>query len=371
MPARAPAWSDPISRLRHLLQTLAFCLAISAIEAFLEPETPYLVQLVYAVAVGTACWAFYGIGCRLLVGPDSETGWPGGGRGLALVLVVLPLGYGAGTTVGDAWFGWSSWQGRGQHEMVKSILVTAVAGAVITYFFYSRGKSAGLTRRAERAQREAAEARLKLLEVQLEPHMLFNTLANLRALIATDPPRAETMLDHLIAYLRATLGGSRVVWHPLGDEFARLDDYLALMAVRMGARLRYTLDLPRELRGVPVPPLLLQPLVENAIRHGLEPQVAGGHIQVTARVEEGPSTAPPTVVLTVCDTGAGLPPGDPAPGSAPEGTPGASGGFGTRQVQERLRTAYGAAASLGFAPVAPTGTQVTLRFPLPPPPTMP
>jgi hypothetical protein len=90
------------------------------------------------------------------------------------------------------------------------------------------------------------------------------------------------MLDHLIAYLRATLGASRATLHPLADEFARLRDYLELMAVRMGPRLAYTLDLPEALREVPVPPLLLQPLVENAIRHGLEPQVAGGHITVRA-----------------------------------------------------------------------------------------
>lgn len=90
----------------------------------------------------------------------------------------------------------------------------------------------------------AAEARLKLLETQLEPHMMFNTLANLRVLVATDPPRAQEMLDHFIAYLRATLGASRAALHPLADEFARLQDYLALMAVRMGPRLDYTLELP-------------------------------------------------------------------------------------------------------------------------------
>src|SRR5690606_21211369 len=142
------------------------------------------------------------------------------------------------------------------------------------------------------------EARLKLLEAQLEPHMLFNTLANLRALIAVDPQRAQEMLDHMIAYLRATLDASRATSHPLAAEFERLRDYLALMAIRMGPRLAFQLELPPALAAQPVPTLLLQPLVENSIRHGLEPQVQGGRIKVTAR-QEGEA-----LVLEVLDTGA-------------------------------------------------------------------
>src|SRR5262249_19149067 len=112
------------------------------------------------------------------------------------------------------------------------------------YFFHSRGKMATLQALTEAAQRSAAEAQLKLLQSQLEPHMLFNTLANLRVLIGSDPERAQAMLDRLIAFLRATLAASRRGSHPLADEFARVDDYLALIAVRMGARLRVQLDLP-------------------------------------------------------------------------------------------------------------------------------
>lgn len=174
-----------------------------------------------------------------------------------------------------------------QWEAVTTLVITVVASTAISFFFYSRGKAAHLQARMAQAQRDATEARLKLLEAQLEPHMMFNTLANLRVLIATDPPRAQAMLDHLIAYLRATLGGARATLHPLVDEFARLTDYLELMAVRMGPRLGYTLELPDTLREVPVPPLLLQPLVENAIRHGLEPQVKGGHITVRASTRPG------------------------------------------------------------------------------------
>src|SRR4029078_471767 len=125
----------------------------------------------------------------------------------------------------------------------------------------------------------------KLLETQLEPHMLFNTLANLRALIGADPRQAQVMLDHMIAYLRATLNASRSTTHSLQAEFDRLRDYLELMAIRMGPRLEYSLQLPPELEHTRVPALLLRPLVENSILHGLEPKVEGGRIAVSARRE--------------------------------------------------------------------------------------
>ena len=108
------------------------------------------------------------------------------------------------------------------------------------------------------------------------------------------------MLDRLIRYLRATLGASRTGLHPLADEFDRLADYLALMALRMGPRLQVLLSLPADLRGLPVPPLLLQPLVENSIRHGLEPKIEGGRIEVRAE-QRGEH-----LLLTVRDTGVGL-----------------------------------------------------------------
>lgn len=205
----------------------------------------------------------------------------------------------------------------------------------------------------------ATEARLKLLETQLEPHMLFNTLANLRVLIGTDPARAQEMLDRMIAYLRATLSASRSTQHPLENEFDRLRDYLELMAVRMGPRLAYTLDLPDALRSVPVPPLLLQPLVENAIRHGLEPQVEGGHITVRASTRPGGSG--PQLVLEVIDTGVGLPEQLPPPG------PGQS--FGLAQARERLATLHGNAGTLELIAENTGGTRANVIFPLKFPPT--
>jgi LytS/YehU family sensor histidine kinase len=200
----------------------------------------------------------------------------------------------------------------------------------------------------DEAGKHADEARLKLLETQLEPHMLFNTLANLRALIGVDPDRAQQMLDHMIAYLRATLNASRATSHSLQAEFDRLQDYLELMAIRMGPRLKFHLDLPGALAQVKVPALLLQPLVENAIQHGLEPKVGGGEVHVNARRDDG------DVVIEVCDTGVGL------SGSAPAG----GKGFGMNQVRERLATLYGERASIDFGSVDSGGCRVVIRYPV-------
>jgi signal transduction histidine kinase len=323
---------DWISKLRHFLQVLAFTLAITAIQTAFAPDKSYEHPLVYSVAIGLSTWALIDFGRHLMPGA-RETGWPLGISGVALSVAGIIGGYVIGTLTGDAWFGMSSWrEDHGANHLRNSMLITLMAGVAGSYYFYTINKSAYLERKMREARGHANEAQLKLLESQLEPHMLFNTLANLRVLIGTDPPRAQRMLDHMIAYLRATLNASRAPTHPLQAEFDRLRDYLELMAVRMGPRLAYTLDLPPELAQLQVPTLLLQPLVENSIQHGLEPKVEGGRITVTARREGD------TLTLKVEDTGVGTSSQATVKGS----------GFGMTQVRERLATLYGAAAALEF-----------------------
>jgi hypothetical protein len=359
--------SEGAARLRRGLLVGVFCLVIATLQVFADPTRRYAVELAYSLCIGTACWMLAEGLRRLLRRPDDPGGWPRDWRGAVLLLVSVCGGLVVGTAMADAWFGWSSWDRYGASR--RSIAVTLAAGAVISYFFHSRGRRAHLEAAAREAARTAAEARLKLLETQLEPHMLFNTLANLRVLVASDPPRAQAMLDHLIAFLRSTLGGSRAAWHPLADEFDRLGDYLTLMQMRMGPRLDFGFDLPAGLARVPVPPLLLQPLVENSIRHGLEPRVAGGRIDVIARTEgAGPQAR---LVLEVRDTGVGLPDGRAGgpPVRAGNGAGGragdtADGGFGTGQVRERLAAAYGASATLEFVAGSPGGMRAILGFPL-------
>jgi len=324
---------------------------------------PFGRMLVYSLCIGMIIQGLieagrYGLAYRLRKRfPDNigaQHNWPGWGFMAPWVVASAVVGYYAGYLLADLLTGAQRAPGAAIHSPRAPLLIFAMVFVVsfgCTYFFYARGRMAAMEAHAQAAKRTAAESQLKLLESQLEPHMLFNTLANLRVLIGTDPPRAQAMLDRLIAFLRATLEGSRSGSHPLSAEFARIADYLELMQVRMGARLRNQLELPDDLAALPVPPLLLQPLVENAIQHGLEPKIAGGRIAVAARREAN------MLVLSVRDSAVGLA-GAPAHGSR----------FGTRQVRERLVTLYGASATLELVPAgdAEGGTIATVRIPLPP-----
>jgi sensor histidine kinase YesM len=177
--------------------------------------------------------------------------------------------------------------------------------------------------------------------------MLFNTLANLQGLIAIDPPRAQQMLDLLIQYLRATLTSSRAESNTLAQEFALMEAYLGLMQIRMGERLSFSLDLPDTLRTHPVPPMLLQPLVENAIAHGLEPKIEGGHVAVSAVLADG------VLALSVQDSGRG-----PAAGPGKKGT-----NVGLANTRERLRALFGDRAALTLEAAQPAGALARITLP--------
>ncbi len=332
--------------LRRLLIVSAIALVIALVNWSQQGDPKRLdAALVYSFAISLLTWAAIDVARFVLRGmlrAEAPGYWPPAGRAALLLLFGIPFGYIVGTAIGDAYAGHSTFELlQTNHQHFTSLLVSSLAISVaFVAYFYQRGRN-------EVLQRQAREAQLALLQSQLEPHMLFNTLANLRVLIALDPPRAQAMLDRLIAFLRATLAASRTGTHSLGTEFERVGDYLALMQVRMGPRLQVQLDLPDALRDHNVPPLLLQPLVENAIKHGLEPQVAGGRVQVRAQSEAD------TLVLSVLDSGAGT-----ATGTA-DGS-----GFGLQQVSERLQALYGERATLDLRSVAEGGTLACIRMPL-------
>jgi len=315
----------------------------------------FWVNLVYSQCIGMSIWVLIDFGQYWLIA-DPQRQWP---RLLLIVPVGAALGYLLGTRVSHVFYPQHSLSYL-QHQPDRALgflLISLLAGVVSTYFFMSREQlalareaTARTQREAEAAQRLAAQAQLKLLQAQLEPHMLFNTLANLRVLITLDPARALAMLDHLVAYLRATLSASRADLHPLRTEFDRLRDYLELIKVRMGPRLHYTLELPDELAHLNVPPLLLQALVENAIKHGLEPKVEGGSVSVRAQAQDR------RVTLEVTDTGVGL---------AASST--SASGFGLTQVRERLQTHYGPQATLELVAGSAGGARARAQFLINPP----
>jgi signal transduction histidine kinase len=342
--------SLPGTVLNRIGRRLLFTVGVNTVVALflaLPGRDSLWVNWVYSQCIGLLIWACID-GGRFVFHPRGQlTGW----RMALLVMAGVVAGYSAGCLLANALLGRPVLLGL--HGLPTSTLqimaVSLLAAGITTYVFTSREQLAMAREASEAAERQATEARLRLLESQLEPHMLFNTLANLRALIATDPPRALAMLDRLDGFLRATLQASRSGpgHHTLAAEFERLTDYLALMAVRMGPRLTHTLELPEALRDQPVPALLLQPLVENAIRHGLEPSVAGGHVTVSAREVDG------ALQLEVQDNGMGC-----------ASEPGEGSGFGLAQVRERLASAHGAAAHCHWYSRPGEGTRITLRLPL-------
>ena len=204
----------------------------------------------------------------------------------------------------------------------------------------------------ESLKRQVMEARMAAMQAQMEPHFLFNTLAGIEHLIETDPPRAATMQKSLIAFLRATMPTLREAnaqaERDLGRELAVVQPYLELMRMRMEERLQFDLQVPQGLRSARFPPMMLQSLVENAIRHGLEPKAEGGSISVRAEVQDG------QLIVQVQDTGVGFAPA--APGAK-------GGGIGLSNIRERLQLLYGAQASLQTSSPSTGGACVTITVP--------
>jgi len=199
---------------------------------------------------------------------------------------------------------------------------------------------------AESLQRQVVEARMAAMQAQVEPHFLFNTLASIDHLIEVDPPRASRMQRNLIALLRASMPAMREKATNLGRELEVVRPYLEILKVRMEERLQAQVDVSEGLYSADFPPMMLQSLVENAIKHGLEPKADGGSLSVSAEVAHG------KLHVSVADTGVGF------ARAATAGT-----GTGLANIRERLKLIYGDAAELRIAPNAPTGTRVTIVVP--------
>ncbi len=204
------------------------------------------------------------------------------------------------------------------------------------------------TLRSLALRRELDTAQLAVLSAQIEPHFLFNTLANVRRLLRTEPPAARQLLAQLRRYLEEALPLLRQADSTLGREAELVQAYLGVHQVRMGPRLSFEVDVPPALRAHPLPPMLLLTLVENAIKHGLAPQVEGGSILVQARREAGAQGD--ELVLTVADTGRGM-------------VAGLGTGTGLANLQARLRTQHGAAARLALRLNEPRGMRAEVRLP--------
>ena len=212
-----------------------------------------------------------------------------------------------------------------------------------------RRERAELEAAVAQSDRERAMAELKTLRAQVEPHFLYNTLSNVVSLIEREPKTAKHMTERLIGYLRHTLDASRREHATVGDELEIIADYLEILRIRMGERLWYSLEASDAVRAMPLSPMLLQPLVENAIKHGLEPKIEGGSVTVSASVEEG------ALRIEIADTGLGFGVATDTGGS----------GSGLANVRARLKALYGDTAKLTIDQLAEpaTGTKISLFIP--------
>ena len=245
---------------------------------------------------------------------------------------------------------WATGHGSLAHEIMDHSLIPWLVGALpgVLLCLGYLGKTSLLNHYRSRAiwehlragvaatDRQLAEAKLQTLQAQIEPHFLYNTLANIQHLIGHRPADAEAMLTGLIRYLRESLPRMRDVCSTLGQEFALSTAYLDIARIRLGGRLAVETDLPADLQSCAFPPLVIQTLVENALKHGVEPKVGAATIRISA------STGQNEICVTVADDGVGL--------GEVQGT-----GVGLRNTRERLAAIFGPKARLVLAPNLPTG----------------
>ena len=372
----------PVFGLRWLLgRSLLFCGVIAVVAAFIGMGTGVVAQDV-GVAVKVAITEFIVFSSMATLGPALATAvrhraWPLSRERKAVVIAVLigmvlsffidrlgssyieqlikPGLEAAGLSVNPP----------APPPLVKAIgLAINVAALVVIYGLFGGGLALRAYFSEHRRWDEhhhvrelnalesrvhEADLRLGVLQAQVEPHFLFNTLASVRALVRQDPAQAEATLDALVDFLRATipkLREDRGLHATLGQQLDLCGSYLALMQVRMGGRLTYDVRVDEALRAAPFPPSLLITLVENAIKHGIEPRPGPGRIEIDA-VREGDALR-----VQVRDDGAGL-------------QPGLSTGVGLANVREQLAARYGARAAFVLSPAAEgRGVCAEIRVPL-------
>ncbi len=290
---------------------------------------------------------------RLLRGwPKLATGAPAVVYHIGVISICVLIGIGVGNAL---WKGVDPLHYLARTGSMAPLVPFALAMALFVFMVLmaSERRIVSETLAARQSEQIAAagqllaEARLRGLQAQIEPHFLYNTLANVLSLIDSQPAQARHMLERFIDFLRASLTASRAEHATLGAELDLAAAYLDVLAVRMGERLRYRIDAGDAERAARIAPMLLQPIVENAVMHGLEPKVEGGEIVLRARFDGA------QLCIEVADSGAGLRAAPPRPG----------GGVGLANLRARLRSLYGSGAQVQLLENQPCGMTVRVLLP--------
>jgi sensor histidine kinase YesM len=335
---------------RHVLIDLLYTIVLSVFIAIFLTLTGIVSSFVMAL-VTSQC---FGISICLMITLLLWLFKPGKALSLALIIIA---GIAGGTLIGlylgpfvlERFF--SIAVKEPEKSLLQAIVLCIAFGSVISYFFYTKSRLSVSREMIQQerikrlsSEKEALEAKLRLLQAQIEPHFLFNTLSNVLSLIDRDPVKGKSMLTDLIHYLRTSLSRTLPGRTTLDQEIEIVRAYLNIQKIRMGERLRFTIEVPDAARLHPFPPMLLQPLVENAIKHGLEPQMEGGEIIIRATENHD------LIRIEVTDTGPGF--------SSFQKT-----GVGIANVRERIQLLYGAKGRLLMEENKPHGVKATIEVP--------
>jgi sensor histidine kinase YesM len=332
------------SALKTLFFTFVFDTIIAIFLYAIKFTDEFIIVFIISQCIGLSCCS-----CVLLIHNFIQKAKP------VFQAILVGMALVAGTMIGSysglAISGLSSSELFEEHGLFQLLFLGILFGTIITYIFSSRERIAASQAQIQEekikrltSEKKAAEANLRLLQAQVEPHFLFNTLSNVLSLLDTNPDQGKSMLVDFIHYLRASLSKIRQQQATLGQEVEMIQAYLSIYKIRMGDRLRYKIDLPQHLAAISFPPMLIQPLVENAIKHGLEPRVDGGEVLITGMEKNG------TLRLEIIDTGNGF-------------KEERNSGLGLANIRERLQSLYGNSGRLTLEENQPHGLKAIIEVP--------
>ncbi|EHK9545547.1 sensor histidine kinase [Vibrio alginolyticus] len=325
---------------RSLLVTTAFCLFIAAMTLSVWGG-PFYIHVAVSFGFGYSAIFFSWLVDRLF--PTIPR--------LAEVAISLTACLLFGVVNAQLWLG----EYFGISSMLPVGLMGLLFSAMCFFYFYSREQHAIAQRELEAIKREKAEqdralllSQLKQMQSQIEPHFLFNTLANISALMSQDVDKAKLMLEQLTALLRATLKSSREEHTTIDNETALLEAYLGIQQTRLGDRLSYKIEVEEGLGRTELPPMMLQPLIENAIIHGIEPKREGGEVSLLIKREQQ------NLKIEVRDTGVGL--------NHVSGHMGS--GVGLSNLKQRVEALFAGQGEVSISESAQGGVCVCLSWPM-------
>jgi sensor histidine kinase YesM len=332
------------SAIKSLLYTFVFNTIIALFLTAMEFGGGFAVNFVISQSIGLSCCTCVLAALHFL--PSDKPVLQA-----IRVAVALLIGSLGGSFLGAAVSGMGSAVIFERIGLYQLLILGVVFGSIVTYFLSSREQIAESRAQIQAEQikrltseKKATEAHLKLLQAQIEPHFLFNTLSNVLNLLDNDVEKGKSMLEDFTRYLRPSLSKIRGQTTRLGHEMEMIRAYLNIFKVRMGDRLQFSIDLPSNLEETPFPPMLIQPLVENAIKHGLEPKVEGGEIRIRAHLNGN------LLRVEISDTGTGFK-GD------------RQDSLGIANVRYRLQSLYGNDGRLVLAQNQPGGVKATIEVP--------